>query len=121
MRNIDLEPLPDRKIREMAMRDWMDTLSGLWLAYGRKIDQQQLMAYANYLSWLPLGLLERAVEKAILESSSYVPTAGSIMRAVAIDLGVEPNIDDLKAAAEAWCERSWQRVVGHQFEEDENG
>lgn len=95
---------------QAANVEWVDLLTGMWDAIGKPLDEKRLHKYVKELSWIPMGLLERAVSRAIRTSGDYlvVPTIAAIWNAVRKEL---KNPLDLDEAIERWCETQYQAAV----------
>lgn len=105
----DKRELTPDEIYQAAMSEWLETLSGLWAAYGKTPDAKQLAIYASVLGDVPQGLLEEAIQRVVgRHEYSNVPTAAEVKRAVWEILG-KPY--DLAAAIEVWGDRRFERCV----------
>ena len=95
---------------QMMLDEWLGVVSQLWDAVGKDPDEKRLTVYARQLSMIPLGLLERSVDRAIRENGKYqtVPTIGAIWAAVRKELG-DPV--DLDTAIQAWIERQFDKCI----------
>lgn len=103
------EPMSDDEIHQAAMSEWLETLSGLWAAYGKTPDAKQLAIYAQVLGDIPLGLLEEAIRRVIgRHEYANVPTAAEVRRAAWEILG-KPY--DMTAAIEGWIEAGFKRCI----------
>lgn len=90
----------DREIQVMAITDWVEILSRLWVAVGKPEDRDRATIYGHALGDIPFGLLERGVNR-ILRSHCFssVPTIGEIIEAVKQELG---NPHEVKQAIAEW-------------------
>jgi hypothetical protein len=90
----------DREIQVMAITDWVEILSRLWVAVGKPEERDRATIYGHALGDIPFGLLERGVNR-ILRSHRFssVPTIGEIIEAVKQELG---NSYDFKQAIAEW-------------------
>ncbi len=105
MKNSSTEPKNDKEIYLMALADWYSILEGLWIAIGKPVDKKRLKIYAQELSNVPIGLLERAIRRIRMTSTfSSVPAIGEIWRAVRVELE-----NDNCSSPEEWVERQWIR------------
>jgi len=83
------KPVPtDTEIEQCAKMEWLEVLSGMWEAIGKPLDEKRLQKYAKELNGIPLGLLEKAVNRAIRNSGDYqvVPTISAIWGRFAANL-----------------------------------
>ena len=101
--------MTEAQIDQVATEDWLRVLGRLWDAVGKPIEPKRLEVYRRELGSVPLGLLEKAVSRAIGENGKYqnVPTIGVLWAAVRMVLG-DPY--DFGAAIEAWIENEWAEV-----------
>ena len=103
----DDEP-SDETIYQAAMEEWLGVLAQLWTAIGKPIDAERLELYGRLLEGVPLGLLERAVQRVLRENAlPVVPPPGAVWRALREELG---NPSDIHAAIQAWCDELWAKV-----------
>ena len=100
----------DAEIEQVAGQEWLDVLTGMWEAIGKPLDEKRLQKYAKELNGIPLGLLEKAISRAIRNSGDYivVPTISAIWNALRKELGNPYNIDE---AISRWCEVKYQACV----------
>lgn len=100
----------DAEIEQAANVEWLDILSGMWEAIGKPIDEKRLQKYARELHSIPLGLLEKAVSRAIRNGGDYmvVPTISAIWGALRKEL---KNPYDIDEAIERWCEAQYQSMI----------
>jgi hypothetical protein len=110
--DVDLQPMTDQAIYQMALEEWMGVLDQLWVAVGKPVDSVRLDVYRNNLGRVPLGLLENAVGRLLREHIyNTVPTLGEIWSAIRKELG---NPYDLDQAMEHWSQVSWESAI-HRF------
>ena len=108
MQNIDtLELISDEAYQE-ALDEWIGVLSRLWTACGKIPDTDRLVLYQEELAIVPLGLLQKAVSRAIREHAyNNVPTVGELWAAVRKELGdphdIEQAISDWKYVTSRQC------------------
>lgn len=96
---------------QTVLEDWLTVLSRLWTSYGKPLEPERLQEYQRMLQIVPLGLLEKAIDRVVREHTfNSVPTVGEVWFAVRKELG---NPLDIEQAIEAWCEQSWHRCVVH--------
>src|SRR5690349_3264479 len=100
-----MAPISDGQITQMATDEWVSVLMSMWEAIGKDVDEKRLTIYAKQFSIVPLGLLEKAVGRAIRNNGNYltVPTVGALWDALRRELG---NPRDIDQAIEQWCETS---------------
>lgn len=99
----------DTEIQQAALQDWIGVLCQLWTAYDKPIDYARLQVYQNVLGKVPLGLLEKAVERCVSEHVyNSVPTVGEVWAAVRKELHGPLDVD--QAIAE-WEQRRWVRIT----------
>jgi len=98
------------KHEEEITREWMDILSDLWTAFGKEVDPKRLRVYFRNLSFIPLGLLEKAVPIAIQKQRKFniVPTVGSVIEGLEQTLG---HPADLTQAIEEWADQGFQDCI----------
>lgn len=83
--------------RDEIFLEWTATIEKLWQAIGKPVDQSRLEVYVEELRFIPLGLLDKAVSRALRTGGSYqtVPTLGAIWDAIREELqckrGQEPE------------------------------
>jgi hypothetical protein len=104
-KQLSLEPMTDRQIKAMATDEWMETLMSLWSAIGKDAndDEKRLTIYARQFAIVPLGILEKAVDRAIRNNGKYltVPTASVLWDAVRKELDIQPH-EDVEGALQRW-------------------
>lgn len=99
----------DEDIHQDALHEWLEVLAQLWTAFGKPVDASQMIVYQRSLGSLPLGLLDRAVQRVIREHDfNNVPTVAEVWKAVRKELG---NPVDLDRAIEVWCDQLWGKAV----------
>ena len=107
-----IEAMPGRSDDDLyqdAFKEWLDILAQLWTAFGKTVDDGQMIIYQRSLSVLPLGLLDAAVQRVIREHDfNNVPTVAEVWKAVRKELG---NPVDLDRAIEIWCDQLWRKAV----------
>jgi hypothetical protein len=92
--------LSDKEIHDAAMEEWMGVLASMWELIGKPVDPVRLRIYGRNLSSIPLGLLERAIDRVFRENVyQTVPVPGIIWEAVKKELG---NPYDLEGQLERW-------------------
>jgi hypothetical protein len=103
--NRTIDTMNDDEIYQLALEEWMDVLSRLWKAYSKKVDEEQLEIYFNMLRGVPMGLLEKAIERVVREHTyNTVPTVAEVWQAVRKELD---NPYDVDQAIRDWCDRRW--------------
>jgi hypothetical protein len=101
--------MSDELMYETPEEEWMSVLARLWIAYDKTIDAERLQIYAHELADVPMGLLEKAVSRAIRgHRFSSVPTVGDVWDALSAELG---HPSDMLQAIQAWCDLQWRKVV----------
>lgn len=100
-----MQPLTDRQIKQMATDEWMGVLMSLWSAIGKNAedDEKRLTIYARQFSIIPLGILEKAVDRAIMNNGKYltVPTPSALWEAVRKELDIQPH-EEVEDALQRW-------------------
>ena len=97
---INLFPMSDKEIYDLALADWYGVLASMWTLIGKPVDPERLRIYGRNLSAIPLGLLELAINRVFRENVyQTVPVPGIIWEAVRKELG---SPYDLDAALERW-------------------
>lgn len=110
------ETKTDTELHNAAMKEWAGVLAQLWDAYDKPLDANRLKLYKRQFSIIPLGLLERAVDRAIREHSKYnsVPTVGNVWGAVEKELKKDgifvETIESMEEAIEQWTDRLASQV-----------
>ena len=108
----------DEHIRQEAYKEWLGTLVKLWDAVDKDVDDKRLALYAEEFRCVPLGLLEKAVKRAIRNNGVYlsVPSIGALWVAIKKETGDHPNMDVMDAVA-LWEEKTTQRFEStiHRF------
>ena len=90
-------------------KEWLSALKVLWQVYGKQPDTVQLLAYAKVLGDLPLGILERAIQRTIkAHKYANVPTAAEVWASAMQELGTK---GDPAAAIEQWIENGIERCI----------
>ncbi len=103
--------MSENDIRKAAKLEWLKTLSELWIFFGKQIDEERLRVYARDLSYVPLGLLEQAVRRAVREQQYHTtPTLRAVEDALCRVLSVE-RFSELESAIAAWEQDSFNRCV----------
>lgn len=98
----------EKEIDAAAYVEWLGVLAGMWDAIGKSLDERRLEKYAKELSYIPLGLLEKSVSRAMRNNGEYqvVPTIGAIHQALKNELGNPRDVDE---AIDQWKNRLWAR------------
>jgi hypothetical protein len=92
--------MTDEQIYQAAKAEWLGILAQLWIAIGKPIEQDRLNIYAAQLEDVPMGLLEKAIDRLLKEHIySNVPNVGVIWEILRKELG-DPY--DLKQAIADW-------------------
>jgi hypothetical protein len=92
---------------QMALEEWLGVLSRLWTAFDKPVDPIRLTIYRDALGKVPMGLLEKAIERVLHEHTySNVPTIGEVWAALRKELH---NPYDIDQAIEQWSEGLWNR------------
>jgi len=93
---------------QVFLEEWLSVLSRLWTAYDKPIDANRLTLYRDMLARIPLGLLERAIDRAVQEHMyNSVPTVAEVWQAVRKELG---NPYDIEQGIQEWCDRRWRQI-----------
>jgi len=99
MQDVD-DVMTDAEINQMALEEWLSVLGRLWTAYSKDIELDRLQIYQDMLKDVPLGLLEKAVQRVVSEHVyNSVPTVAQVFAALRRELG---NPYDLDQAIEEW-------------------
>ena len=94
--------------------EWLAEITRLWDAVGKPLDEDRLVIYQRELSDIPLGLLKRAISRAIRENTySNVPPVGTIWKALRVELG---NPYDVMEAIGEWMQSSLERCIVRRFD-----
>ena len=92
---MNLIPKTDKEIRDMAMPDWVGTITRLWEAVGKTVDNKQLAVYVKELSGIPLELIEIIVSKMVRSNTwNSVPSIGAIWQEIHLVIDVFRGDDD---------------------------
>lgn len=107
-----MEEKTDQEIYQAALAEWYGVLGSMWTLIGKKIEPDRLKIYGRNLSPIPLGLLEKAIDRVFRENIySSIPVPGVIWEAVRKELG-DPH--DLMLAVEQWQ----PNPIGYYFTKD---
>ena len=100
----------EEEIRQAAVEDWLGVLARLWTAIGKPIEAERLQLYHEALHGVPLGILERAVER-VIKGMVYqvVPLPGVVWEAIRTELGDPVDIDK---AMKEWLDVRWEVLLG---------
>ena len=96
IRTIILEDLEcEKRIQKEAYAEWLECLVKMWNAVDKDVDDKRLAIYAEQFKAIPLGLLEKAVDRAIRNNGSYmsVPSVGALWQAIKQETGNHTHID----------------------------
>jgi hypothetical protein len=108
---VERQPLTDEEIHQAATEEWLGILSRLWIGVGKSPTSEQLTVYREMLGDIPLGLLERTVERAMREHRfANVPTIGNVWDAFLKELNLRPGMP-VEQAVETWSERLFDACV----------
>jgi hypothetical protein len=96
----------DEQIYKEAYAEWMGVLVKMWDAVDKDVDEKRLAVYAEEFQSIPLGLLEKAVSRAIRNNGVYlsVPSVGALWIAIQKEIGDLPNMDVMEVV-NLWKER----------------
>lgn len=96
-----------------AAKEWIACLTFMWDAIGKPVEQNRLDAYVRTFKSVPIGILEKAVERAIANNGVYnvIPTPGALWTAVRKEIGDGRPDLDVMDAIEQWKDRSYERCV----------
>lgn len=104
----ETEVKTDDEIYQLALEEWLTILSRLWLAYDKPLDPVRLALYQHNFERVPMGLLEKAVDRAIRDNRyNMVPTVGNVWDAVRKELHNPYDIDE--------AIKRWQASLGSCF------
>lgn len=96
-------------VYDEAKKDWLTVLSDLWTAYDKKLNPAQMKIYVRQLDFIPIGLLRKSIDRAILEKEfSTTPNPNEVIRALKKELD-DPL--DLAEAVENWSYESWEKCT----------
>ncbi len=101
-----------RDERREDLRRKLQVLKKLWLGSGRKVNPEMLQAYAEMLQDLPLPTLEAAIPQALALAGGFLPTAGQVLTAAGLVLGLPESRRHDLAAIRAAVARQHARVQG---------
>lgn len=113
--DIDMTVKTDEELDQMLLDEWHDILAQLWLAANKTLasDEKRYALYAEKLGGIPLGLLEKAIDRVLREHRySNVPALGEVWAALRKELGNPYNLDQ---AVEEWGARLLERGI-YRFE-----
>lgn len=102
---IDFEPMTDEQIRSLAVKEWKDILSRLWIANTVEPTEDQFETYCHELGIVPIELLDKAITRC-LRGRKYrnLPTIGEIWDCVRQELHI-PDSGSVEAGIAEWIER----------------
>jgi len=102
----------DESIYQAAYGEWIGVLASMWDAIGKDVDERRLAYYEKKFANIPLGLLEKAVDRAIRNNGNYltVPSVGALWSAIKKETGEHPNMDVLEAV------QLWENEIGARFD-----
>jgi len=102
----------DESIQKAAYQEWVGILVRMWDAVDKDVDDRRLALYAEEFTNIPLGLLEKAVGRAIRANGKYlsVPSVGAIWDAIRKETGEHSNMDVLETV------QLWKEQANDQFE-----
>jgi hypothetical protein len=101
----------DVEAYQAMMQEWVKILSRLWVPFGKVPTPEQLGIYQELLKGVPLGLLEKCIDRTIREHKyASVPTIGNVWDALLKELDLRPG-ESIQEAIEHWCERLFERIV----------
>jgi len=100
----------EEEIRQAAVEDWLGVLARLWTAIGKPIEAERLQLYREAFHGVPLGILEKAVER-VIKGMVYqvVPLPGVVWEAIRTELGDPVDIDK---AMKEWLDVRWVVLLG---------
>lgn len=100
------ELITDGAINADAYSEWLSVLMSMWESVEKPVDEKRLKLYASQFESVPLGLLEKAITRAIRNNGNYlsVPSIGALWSAIRKETGDLPNVDVLEAV-EMWQEK----------------
>ena len=98
--------ITEESIYQAAYGEWIGVLASMWDAIGKDVDERRLAVYEKQFKHIPLGLLEKAVARAIRNNGNYlsVPSIGALWSAIKKETGEYPNMDVLEAV-KLWEDR----------------
>lgn len=90
--------------------EWLGILAQLWESVGKEIEPRRFGIYVEQLGDIPMGLLKRAVKRAIRDNGAYqtVPTISAVWAALRNELG---NPCDVGQAIADWDESLWRKAA----------
>ena len=101
----------DEEIYEAAMSEWLGVLAKLWTAFGKTPVHEQMVVYQEMLADVPLGLLEKSVNRAIREHKfSNIPTSGEVWDAFMKELKPAHGMS-VRDAVELWKDKECDCVL----------
>jgi len=107
----DRTAVSNQTVWDDAALEWSEILEKMWTMIGKPVDEKRLGFYIDELGDIPIGLLEKAVSRAVRNNGQYmtVPSVGAIWNALRAELG-NPSGDILEAV-EQWAASSFSRCV----------
>lgn len=98
--------------QKVAIDEWIATLTRMWDAVDKPVDDRRLMVYVQEFKDIPLGLLEKAVGRAIRNNGVYtsVPTVGALWAAIRKEAGDFPNMEVMDVV-DLWDQEKFERCI----------
>ena len=99
---------------DTLLSEWLKVLRRLWLAYDKKIENEQFEVYATELGDVPIGLLEPAI-KAIINDGSrapYFPRLSELKAAISYETKKDITSGELDPEnIDEWCRHQEQKYL----------
>lgn len=98
--------------QKAAIDEWIATLTRMWDAVDKPVDDRRLMVYVEEFKDIPLELLGKAVGRAIRNNGVYsnVPTVGALWSAIRKEAGEFPNMEVMDVV-DLWDQERYERIV----------
>ncbi len=88
-------------------KEWLEIMAGMWTMFGKPVDDQRLVKYADHLGYIPLGLLREVVDVAVSRQEFNIPpTIFAVIQALKSVLGYPADVMD---AIRLWEDRRFSR------------
>ena len=91
---------------DTLLNEWLKVLRRLWLAYDKKIDNEQFEVYATELGDVPIGILEPAIKTIINDGNRapYFPRLSELKASISYEVKKDITSGELDPDnIDEWC------------------